>query len=94
MQEVLATEVGDDALFDFTVVAIGFDDADVLVDGAVGRGDFDGADVHRDSITTGKPSVKLKYRLLDDTVRQECHYVCGWRSPSSLQQTAKKPGNS
>ena len=51
------------ALFDFTVVAIGFDDADVLVDGAVGRGDFDGADVHRDSITTGKPSVKLKYRL-------------------------------
>jgi hypothetical protein len=33
-QEVLATEIGDDALLDLTVLAVGFDDADVFVDGA------------------------------------------------------------
>jgi hypothetical protein len=33
-EEVLASEVGDDALLDLTVLAVGLDDADVLVDGA------------------------------------------------------------
>ncbi len=33
-QEVLTTEIGDDALLDLTVLAVGFDDADVFVDGA------------------------------------------------------------
>jgi hypothetical protein len=33
-EEVLATEVGDDALLDLAAFAIGLDDADVLVDGA------------------------------------------------------------
>ena len=33
-EEVLATEVGDHALLDLTVLAVGFDDADVFVDGA------------------------------------------------------------
>ncbi len=34
-EEVLASEVGDDALLDLAVLAVGFDDADVFVDGAV-----------------------------------------------------------
>jgi hypothetical protein len=33
-EEILATEIGDDALFDLTVLSVGLDDADVLVDGA------------------------------------------------------------
>ena len=45
-QEVLAAEVGDGALLDLAVVAIGFDDADVLVDRAAGGADFDGSEVH------------------------------------------------
>src|SRR5262249_30202911 len=40
-QEVLPTEVGDDALLDLAVLAVGLDDADVLVDGAVGGADSD-----------------------------------------------------
>src|SRR5512135_1720455 len=45
-EEVLATQVGDGALLDLAVLAIGFDDADVFVDHAVGGPDFDGAEVH------------------------------------------------
>jgi hypothetical protein len=45
-EEILATEIGDDALFDLTVFAVGFDDADVFVDGAAGGADFDGSRVH------------------------------------------------
>jgi hypothetical protein len=33
-EEILATEIGDDALFDLTVFSVGLDDADVFVDGA------------------------------------------------------------
>jgi hypothetical protein len=33
-------------LLDLAVLAIGFDDADVFVDHAVGGPDFDGAEVH------------------------------------------------
>ena len=40
-EEVLASEIDDDALLDLAALAVGFDDADVFVDGAVG-----GADVH------------------------------------------------
>ena len=45
-EEVLAAEVGDDPLLDLAVMAIGFDDADVFVDGAAGGADFDGSWVH------------------------------------------------
>jgi hypothetical protein len=45
-QEVLAAEIGDDALFDLAVLAIGFDDADVFVDGAVLGANGDGPGVH------------------------------------------------
>ena len=33
-EEILASEVGDDALLDLAVFAVGLDDADVFVDGA------------------------------------------------------------
>jgi hypothetical protein len=45
-QQVAATEVGYNALFDLTVLAVGFHDAQVFVDGTVGRGDFDSPYVH------------------------------------------------
>src|SRR4029077_12840053 len=45
-QEVLAAEVGEGALLDLAVVAIGLDDADILVNRATGRPDFDGSEVH------------------------------------------------
>ena len=45
-EEVLAAEIGDDALLDLAVFAVGFDDADVFVDGAAGGADFDGSGVH------------------------------------------------
>jgi hypothetical protein len=45
-EEVLATEIGDDALFDLAAFAVGFDDADVFVDGTAGGADFDGSRVH------------------------------------------------
>ena len=37
IEEILATEIGDDALLDLTVFAVGLDDADVFVDGAALR---------------------------------------------------------
>ena len=43
---VLAAEVGEGALLDLAVVAIGLDDADILVDRATGGPDFDGSEVH------------------------------------------------
>ena len=45
-EEILASEVGDNALFDLAILAVGFDDADVFVDGAAGGADFDGSGVH------------------------------------------------
>ena len=45
-QDVSAAEVGDGALLDLAVLPVGFDDADVFVDGALGGGNLDGAQVH------------------------------------------------
>jgi len=45
-EEVLASEIGDDALLDLAPLAVGFDDADVFVDGAVLRADFDCSWIH------------------------------------------------
>jgi hypothetical protein len=58
LEEVLAAEVGDDALFDLAVLAVVFDDADVLIDSAVGRADLDGAEIHAMSITTDERKSK------------------------------------
>jgi hypothetical protein len=45
-EEILASEVGDDALLDLAVLAVGFDDTDVFVNGAVLGADFDGSGIH------------------------------------------------
>src|SRR5262249_15333275 len=45
-EEVFAAEVGDDVLLDLAAFADGFDDADILMDGAAGGADFDGPRVH------------------------------------------------
>jgi hypothetical protein len=45
-EEILTSEVGDNALLDLATVAIGFDNADVFVDGAVLGADFDGSWIH------------------------------------------------
>jgi len=58
LHEVLAAEVGDDTLFDLAVLALGFDDADVLIDSAAGGGNFDSADIHVVRITTGEGAGK------------------------------------
>ena len=43
---VLAAEVGDDSLLDLAVLAVGFDDADVFVDGAVAGANFHSSGIH------------------------------------------------
>ncbi len=45
-EQIFAAELGEGALLDLAVVAIGFDDADILVDRAVGGPNFDGSEVH------------------------------------------------
>src|SRR4051794_9160135 len=47
-EEVLSSEIGDDALLDLAAFAVGLDDADVFVDGAAGGADFHGSRVHED----------------------------------------------
>src|SRR5262249_55473543 len=49
-EEILAAQIGDDALFDLAVVAIGFDDADVLVDGTVFGANPHGSWIHDESL--------------------------------------------
>ena len=55
-EEVLASEVGDDALLDLAAFAVGLDDADVFVDGAAGGADFDGSRVHENNYHDGNRS--------------------------------------
>ena len=45
-EEVFATQVSDGALLDLAVLAIGFDDTDILINRAAGGSDFDGSQVH------------------------------------------------
>ncbi len=45
-EQIHAAQIGDGALLDLAVVAIGFDDADILVHRAAGGPDFDGSEVH------------------------------------------------
>ena len=45
-KEVLAAQVGEGALLNLAVVANGLDDADIVVDRAIGGPDFDGSQVH------------------------------------------------
>ena len=61
-EEILAAEVGDDALLDLTVLAVGFDDADVFVDGAAGGADFDGSWIHENHYHDGFRRIKCNCR--------------------------------
>ena len=45
-KQIATAQVGDDALLDLAVFAVGLDDAQVFIEGTVGGGDFDGAHVH------------------------------------------------
>jgi len=45
-QQVHAAQIGEGALLDLAIVAIGFDDADILVDRAAGGPDFDSSEIH------------------------------------------------
>ena len=45
-EEILASEVGDNAFLDLAAVTVGFGDADVFVEGAVVGADFDGSWIH------------------------------------------------
>ena len=61
-EEVLASEIGDDALLDLTAFAVGFDDADVFVDGAAGGADFHGSRVHENHYHDGLRRIKGDFR--------------------------------
>ena len=52
MEEVLSSEIGDDALLDLTAFAVAFDDTDVFVDGAAFGADFTVLGYMRTIITT------------------------------------------
>ena len=45
-EQLHATQIGDGALLDLAVVAVGFDDADILVHRAARGPDFDSSEVH------------------------------------------------
>ena len=57
-EEVLASEIGDDALFDLAGFAVGLDDADVFVDGAAGGADVHGSRVHENYYHDGLWRIK------------------------------------
>ena len=67
-QEVLVTEVGESALLDLTVVAIGLDDADILVARAAGGPDFDGSEVHVVKYHDGRDGNQAKNWVISETV--------------------------
>src|SRR5262245_29869947 len=57
-EEVLPSEIGDDTLLDLTAFAVGFDDADVFVDGAAFGADFHGSRVHENHYHDGIRRIK------------------------------------
>ena len=64
-EQILAAQIGDGALLDLAVVAIGFDDADVLVDRTAGGPDFDGSEVHvvkyHDAMHRNQGEIRANY---------------------------------
>src|SRR3954449_3548314 len=61
-EEGLPSEIGDDALLDLTAFAVGFDDADILVDGAAFGADFHGSRVHENHYHDGLRRSKVYFR--------------------------------
>ena len=63
---ILAAEIRDHPLLDLAVFAIGFDDADIFVDSALGGRDFDRADVHGDSIRLATLKARANSRKMEN----------------------------
>jgi hypothetical protein len=61
-EEVLSTEIGDDALLDLTAFAVGLDDTDVFIDGAAFRANFHGSRVHENHYHDGFRRIKGVFR--------------------------------
>ena len=61
-EEVLSSEIGDDALLDLTAFAVGLDDTDVFVDGAAFGADFHGSRVHENHYHDGFRRIKGIFR--------------------------------
>jgi hypothetical protein len=74
-EEVFASEIGDDALLDLTAVAVGFDDADIFVDGAAGGADFDGSRVHENHYHDELTFLKGNNRGISTDSTLDCHYT-------------------
>src|ERR1700680_2955470 len=76
-EEVLPSEIGDDALLDLTAFAVGFDDADVFVDGAAGGADFHGSRVHENHYHDGLRIIKgyLRGILGKYRIRLSLHFL-------------------
>ncbi len=64
-ERVFPSKVGDSPLLDLAILTVGFDDADVLVDGAVGGRDFDGTNEH--DVEYHDRQNKLQRQLLGKT---------------------------
>src|SRR5262249_32295074 len=57
-QHILPAEVRDDALLDLAIFAVGFDDADVLVDGAVAGADLDRSGIHERAMASSAKRIR------------------------------------
>ncbi len=76
-EEVLSSEIGDNALFDLTAFAVGLDDTDVFVDGAAFGADFDGSRVHENHYHDGSWRIKVIFRANPRNSDSSCHYAFG-----------------
>src|SRR4051812_19806223 len=74
-EEVLSSEIGDDALLDLTAVAVSLDDADVFVDGAALGANFDGSRVHENHYHDGLSEINGESRVIPGTPGIRCHYT-------------------
>jgi hypothetical protein len=90
-EEILAPEVGDDALLDLSAFAVGFDDADVFVDGAAGGADFHGSRVHANHYHDEPRGFKVNSWYISGItrVRLSLHFS-GWRRVTPREGPGKQ----
>src|ERR1700680_665172 len=74
-EEVLPSEIGDDALLDLTAFAVGFDDADIFVDGAAGGADFHGSRVHENHYHDMSRVFKGIFGIFSAHSESDYHYT-------------------
>ena len=92
LQHVQASQVGDGALFDLAVLAIGLDDADVHIDSAVGGRHLDGAEVHGEQVSRRyKKDSRSKMDFLVNILINVSLRFQAWQ-PAHTQGAWKKPG--